>query len=141
STGFGVFVSGSHVVKWGDRKILAFPPLAPAVVGIPHTAVVAVEHGLWIHWIDPNVMHVAMRACETAHRCKTFAAVFTQNQRAVAFENAVRIFWINNEPREIERTPDHPVAFVALFPRRAAVIGNKQRARRRFDETINALGV
>src|SRR5206468_2681858 len=38
-------------------------------------------------------------------------------------------------------TPNHPLALVALVPCHATVIGNEQRAVRRFDETVNTLGI
>ena len=47
---------------------------------------------------------------------ETLAAVFAQDQRAVGLENAIRIFRIDDQVREIKRTPDHPVALVALVP-------------------------
>src|SRR5207302_7920813 len=89
----------------------------------------------------PNIVIVSMTSLKTADCGEAFAAVFTQNQRAVGFENTIGIFWIDNQPREIKRTPHHPIAFVALLPGRAAVIRNKQRARRRFDKTVNAFWI
>src|SRR5437879_13733591 len=48
---------------------------------------------------------------------------------------------IHNWMREVERAAYQPLALVALFPRRSAVVGNEKRALRRFDKGINALRV
>src|SRR5206468_4664664 len=84
---------------------------------------------------------VAVSALKTAYHRKTFASVLAHNQCSVGFEEAVRILWIHNEIREVERAPYHPLALVALVPGHSAVIGNEQRALWRFDKHINALRV
>ena len=131
----------AHMIELRDRKIVRFPPSVAAIVGVPNAAVVARNDRLRIARIDPDRVHIAVRAVEAADRGETFAAVFTQNERAVRFENAIRIFWIDGQVREIKRAPDHPVAFVALRPRLSAIIGNKERAVGRFDEGVNALRI
>ena len=133
-----IFVVNAHVIKLRHGKIFPFPPFASAVVGIPHPAVISGEHGLRIRRVDPNIVVVTVTSLETANHSETLSAIFTQNQRAVGLEKPVGIFWIDNQPREIKRTPHHPIAFVALLPGRAAIIGNEQRARRRLHKTINA---
>src|SRR5205807_3003477 len=102
---------------------------------------ITVAHDLRICRIDPNIVHVAMRALKSADYRETFASVFTQDQSAVRFENTIGIFWIDNQPREIEGPPNHPITFVALLPGYAAIIRNEERARGRFDQTVNPLRV
>ena len=79
-----------------------------------------------------------MRALETADDGEALAGVFAQDQRSVGLEDAIRILRINDQVREVERTPDHPIAFVALIPGRAAVVGDKERAVGGFDKSVNA---
>ena len=129
----------ADVIELRDRQVIALPPFAAAVVGIPHAAVVAGEDGLRIGRIDPDVVHVAMRALKSADHRETLARVFAHDERAVGFEDAIRILRIDNQVREIERPPDHPVALVALVPGRAAIIGNEERAVGGFDKSVNAL--
>ena len=97
-----------------DRKVFAFPPFAAAVVGVPHPAVVSPDQ----HHSRVGRLHIVERALKT--RLRPQAA---HNQRAVSLENAVRVFGINDQVREIERSPDHPLAFITFLPCRAAVIG------------------
>ena len=136
-----IFVVEANVIELRDRQILALPPFAPAVVGIPNAAVIPGHDRLRVGRIDPDIVHIAVAALETADDGKAFARVFAQNQWAVGLEDAVRIFRIDDQVREIERTPDHPVALVAFVPRRAGVIGNEERAVSGFDKTINALRI
>ena len=91
-----VFIIQTHMIKLRDRKVFAFPPFAPAVVGIPHAAIVSGEDGLRIYWIDPDIVVIAVAPLKAADDRETFAAVFTQNQRAIRLENAVGIFRIDN---------------------------------------------
>ncbi len=70
---------------------------------------------------------------------KLLPAVLAQDQLPVRLEDAVRIFRIDDQFGEVERTPDHPGALVALVPGRAAVIGNKERAIGGFDKSVNPL--
>ena len=134
-----IVIVHAYVVKLRDRQVFAFPPFAAAVVGVPHSAVVSHEHHLRVGRINPDIVAVAMRALKTAHDRKALAGVLAHNQRAVSLEQAVRIFGINDQVREIERSPDHPLAFITFLPCRAAVIGNEQRALRRLDKCVDAL--
>ena len=127
------------MVKLRYRQVFGLPPFAAPVVRVPHPAIVSGEYNLWVRRVDPNIVRVAVRALKTAHDRKALAGVLAHNQRAVGLEQAVRIIGINDEVREIERSPDHPLAFITFLPSRAAVIGNEQRALRRLDKRIDAL--
>ena len=129
------------MIKLGDGQVFAFPPFAAAVIRVPHSAVVSHKHHLRIGWVDPHVVRIAVSSLKTAYYRKTFACVLADNQCSVGLEEAVRILWIHNEIREVERAPYHPLALVALVPGHSAVIGNEQRALWRFDKHINALRV
>src|SRR5215469_18872786 len=104
-------------------QVFSFPPFRAAVVGIPHPAIVAGEDDLGIGWIDPDVMNVAMHPAKSADHRETFASVLTDNQRAISLKHAVRIFWIDYQVGEIERAPYHPLTFISLVPRHAAIVG------------------
>src|SRR5213078_2799925 len=97
--------------------------------------------GLRVGRVDPDRVEIAVRTGESAHDREALAGVFTHDERPVRLENAVRIFRIDDQLREIKRTPDHPAAFIALVPGRAAVIGNEERAVARFDDAIDSLRV
>ena len=84
------------MIELRDRQVLAFPPFAAAVVRIPHSAIVTDENGLRISWVDPNIVHVAVRTLKPSHRGKTPACILAQNQCAIGLEHAIRIFWIDN---------------------------------------------
>ena len=64
----------ADVIELRDGQVFAFPPFAAAVVGIPHPAVVAGEDGLRIGRVNPDIVHVAMRALETADGGEALAA-------------------------------------------------------------------
>ena len=116
------------MIELRHRQVLALPPFAAAVVGIPHPPVITNEHSLRIGRIDPDIMRVPVCPLKTTDDRKAPARVFAQNQSAVGFEYAIRIFWIDDKSCEVERTPHHPITFVALVPCHAAIVGNKQRA-------------
>src|SRR5205823_12360510 len=137
----GVLIIEAYVIELRHRQVFALPPFRAAVVGIPHPTIVAGEHDLRIGWVDPDAVHVAVHPAESAHHRETFSSVLADNQRAVGLEHAVWIFGIHDQIREVERTPYHPLALVTLFPCHPAIIGNEQRAIRRFDKSINALRV
>ena len=82
-----------------------------------------------------------MRALKSAHGREALARVLAHDERAVSLEKAVRILRIDDQVREVKRTPNHPVALVAFVPGRAAIIRNEERAVGRFDEAINALRI
>src|SRR5215211_3754826 len=134
-----IVIVDAYVVKLRYRQVFAFPPFAAAIVGVPHSAVVSHEHYLGIGWIDPHVVAVAVRALKTANDRKAFPSVFTHNECSIGLEQAVRIFRVNYQLREVERSPHHPLAFIALLPCRAAIIGNEQSALGRLDKRVNAL--
>src|SRR5205814_1791026 len=106
------------MVELRDGKVIAFPPFAPAVVGIPNPAVIAGKDSLRIGWIDPDAMDVPMHP--TANRGEAFPSILTNDHCAVGLKKAVGIFWINNQIGEVERTPYHPLTLVALVPGAAA---------------------
>ena len=133
----GIVVVDADVVELRDGEVFAFPPFAATVVRIPHAAIVPGGDRLRIGRIDPNIMEIAMRTLKTADDGETLARIFAQDQRTVGLEETVRIFRINDQVREVERTPDHPIALIALVPRRAAIIGDKERAVGGFDKGIN----
>src|SRR5437879_6278763 len=114
------------MVKLRDGEVVAFPPFAPAVVGIPHPAVITGKDSLRIGWIDPDTMNVPMHP--TANRGEAFPGILTDNHCAVGLKKAVGIFWINNQIGEVKRTPHHPPALIALIPGAAAIVGDKERA-------------
>ena len=121
----GVVIVHADVIKLRHRQVSRFPPFRAAVVGVPHPAIVAGEHDLCVGWIDPDVVDIAVHPAETAYYCETLAAILADDHRAVCLKHAVRIFWIDNQFREVERAPHHPLAFIALVPRGAAVVGNE----------------
>ena len=84
------------MVELRDGKVFAFPPFAPAVVGIPHPAVIPGKDRLRIGWIDPDAMDVAMHPAEAANRGEAFPRVLTNDHCTVGLENAVRIFRIDD---------------------------------------------
>src|SRR2546428_13333199 len=104
------------MVELRHRQAIGLPPFAAAVAGIPHASVIPRKDGLRISRIDPDVVHIAMRSNESPNRGETFARVLAHNKRAVRLKNAVRIFWIDNQVREIERAPEHPITFVPFLP-------------------------
>src|SRR5262249_38853927 len=55
-----IVVIDTDVIKLRDGQVIAFPPFASAVVGIPHSAVIAGKDRLRIGWINPEAMDVAM---------------------------------------------------------------------------------
>src|SRR5437879_10990600 len=81
-----VFIIQTHMIKLRDRKIFAFPPFAPAVVGIPHAAIVSGKDRLRIYWIDPDIVVIAVASLKHTDDRETFAAVFTHNQRAIRLD-------------------------------------------------------
>src|SRR5215471_19659628 len=80
-----------------------------------------------------------MGSLETAYYRKALSAVLADNQRPIRLKQPVWVFGINNQVGKVERTPDHPLTFIAFLPRRAAVVRNKQCALWRFDKRVNAL--
>src|SRR5439155_27090357 len=110
------------MVKLGHRQVFAFPPFAAAVVRVPHSAIVAYEHDLCVGWIDPHIVRVAVSSHKTANHRKTFPAVFADDQSSITLEDAVRIFWINNQLRKVQRAPYHPLALATPVPRHPAVL-------------------
>src|SRR3712207_9516927 len=50
----------AHVIELRDRKVVAFPPLRPAIVGIPDAAVIASDDGLGVRRIDPKRVLIAI---------------------------------------------------------------------------------
>src|SRR4029077_8893427 len=74
-----VFVD-ADVIKLRHRQVFAFPPFAPAVVGVPHSAVVSDEYDLGVGGIDPHVVRVSVSSLKTAYYRKTFSAVLADNQ-------------------------------------------------------------
>jgi len=123
-----IFVIHANVIKLGDWQVFSFPPFRTTVVGIPHPSIVAGEHDLGVGWIDPYVVHVAVHPPESADHRETFARILADNHRAIRFKYAVGILWIDNQIREIERAPYHPLTFVSFFPAHAAIVGDEQRA-------------
>ena len=82
-----------------------------------------------------------MRSNESPNRGETFARVLTHDERAISLKNAVRIFWIDNQVREIERAPYHPITSVPFVPGQSAIVGDEERALGRFDESVNPFRV
>ena len=60
----GIVIVHADVIKLRHRQVISFPPFAAAVVGVPHSAVVAHEYHLRVGRIDPDIMHVAVRTYE-----------------------------------------------------------------------------
>ena len=71
-----IFVVETHVIELRDRQVFAFPPLAPAVVGIPHPAVIAGKDGLRIDRIDPDIVVVAVTPLKSTDHRETLATIF-----------------------------------------------------------------
>ena len=134
-------VVDAHVIELRDRQVVALPPLVAAVVGQPEAAIVAGDHVLDIVRIDPDAVHVAMHAVEAADRREALAAVIAADQRAIGLVDELRVDRIDDQMREVERTPDHPLALVALLPGAAAVVGNVERAVDAFDDRIDGLRI
>src|SRR4029077_5643081 len=99
------------------------------------------EHDLRVGRVDPHVVRVAVSPLKTAHHREAFPAILADNECSVGLEQAVWIFWIDDQIREVERTPYHPLALVTLFPCHPAVVRNEKRAIRRFDKGVNALRI
>src|SRR5436190_13067799 len=74
-----ILVVDANMIELRDRKIIAFPPFAPAVVGIPHPAIIAGKNSLRIGWIDPDTMNVAVYSAKPANRGEAFPRVLTNN--------------------------------------------------------------
>jgi hypothetical protein len=127
------------MIKLRQRQVLALPPFAATVVGIPHATVVTGKYRLRIGRIDPDVVEIAVGALKAADHGKALAGVLTQNERAIGLEKAIRIFRIHNQVREVKRAPHHPIAFIALVPRHSAVVRNEERAVGGFYEGVDAL--
>src|SRR5438067_13672985 len=60
-----IFVVEADMIELRDWQILALPPFAPAVVGIPNAAVIASHDRLRVSRIDPDIVHVAVAALES----------------------------------------------------------------------------
>ena len=84
------------MIELRDRKVVAFPPFASAVVGIPHPAVVPGKDSLRIGWIDPDAMHVSMHAPEPTDRGEAFPGVLTYDHRPVGLKKTVGVLRIND---------------------------------------------
>ena len=69
-----------------------------------------------------------MHSPESTDHRETFACILAHNHRAISLKNAVWIFWIDNQVREVEGPPDHPLALISFVPGRAAIVGDKERA-------------
>src|SRR5207253_4077331 len=122
------------MIELRDWQVLALPPFAAAIVRIPHAAIVTAEDRLRIRRIDPNIVHVAVRSLKPPYHCKTPACILAQNQCAIGLEHAIRIFWIDYQVREVERSPHHPIALIPRSPGHAAIVGDEQCALTRSEE-------
>ena len=125
------------MVELRDRKRLRLPPLVAGVVRVPEAAVVADDEMIGVLRIDPHVVEIAVRAAgDVAERR---AAVGAHDERAVRLVDAVLVLRIDDEIREVERTPEHVLAAVAQLPRRAAVVGAIEAVQRRhrLDERVD----
>ena len=76
----GIVIVHADVIKLRHRQIISFPPFAAAVVGVPHSAVVAHEYHLRVGRIDPHVMRIAVRPLKTAHHREAFSSILADNQ-------------------------------------------------------------
>src|SRR5207253_11317501 len=74
-----ILVVHADMVELRDGKVVAFPPFAPAIVGIPHPAVIPGKDSLRIGWIDPDAMNVPVHPAKPANRGKAFPRVLTNN--------------------------------------------------------------
>src|SRR6478672_9982906 len=113
----GIGVIDANMVELGDGQVLAFPPFASAVVGIPHPTVIAGKDRLRIGWINPDAMDIAMHPAETPDRRKAFPCILANNHRTIGLEDAIRVLRVDDQIREIKWAPDHPLALVPLVPR------------------------
>src|SRR5947207_15637075 len=113
------------MVELRYRQVFCLPPFGAAVVRVPHSTVVSHEYYLRVRRIYPHVVRVSVCTLKTTDLGKAFSAVVAHNQCAVRLKQAVWIFGIDDEIREVERTPDHPRAFVAFLACPAAIVGNK----------------
>src|SRR4029453_16543094 len=82
-----------------------------------------------------------MHPAESADHRETFASVLTDNQRTIGLKDAIGILRIDNQVREVEWAPDHPLTLISLVPGRAAIVGDKERAFGGLDKRVNALGI
>src|SRR5262245_11443152 len=129
------------MIELRNWQVFSFPPLRAAVVGIPHSAVVAREYDLRICWINPDIVHITVHSTESANHSATLARVLAQNQRTISLEYTVRIFGIDNQVRKVKRAPHHPLTLISLLPGRAAVVRDKERAIGRFHKSVDPFGV
>ena len=137
----GIGLVEAHVVVLRDRQIVRLPPLVRSVEGNPQAAVIAGEDVLGVGGIDEHIVHIAVHADEAAHGGEALAAILAQDQRAVGLVDASGIARIDGQVREIERAPHHPLALVAGFPGRAAVVRNEKGRVGRLDEGVDRLGI
>src|SRR5437773_959419 len=75
-----IVIVHAYVIKLRHWQVISFPPFAAAVVGVPHSAVVAHEYGLRVGWIDPHIMRITVRALKTAHHRKALPSILADNQ-------------------------------------------------------------
>ena len=80
-----------------------------------------------------------MRAA--AHVAEALAPVLGRDEREVRLVDAVRVRRVDDEAREVERPPDHPLAVVLPGPRLSAVVGAEQRRLHALDDRVNAVGL
>src|SRR4051794_22734209 len=102
------------MVKLADRKVVSLPPAVGAVIAIPQPAVVSAHDVFGIRRVDPDVVPVAVRsACGVGEAAP---AILRNGDRIAHLEQAFGIFGIDLDPAEIEGSPDHALAAVALLP-------------------------
>src|SRR5713101_8818487 len=75
--------------------------------------------------IDPDVVEIAVRSAGDV--AEALAAVIAGDERSVGLVNLVFVFRIDDQVREVERTPDHGLAAIELLPGRAGIIGAIKR--------------
>ncbi len=116
-----VRVVRAHVIKLRNRQVELMLPAIAAVFAAPQAAIVAGNHGVWILWVDPHIVEVAVRRAR--NHVERLSSIVAQQQNEIGFENLVFIFWIDDEVTEIKRTPHHVIAGIQLGPRRSSVVG------------------
>ena len=72
---------------------------------------------------------------------EALAAVHRHDQVEIGLEQPVGVGRIDDQVGEVERSPDHVLAAVALGPGLAAVVGDVERAVGRLDERIDPIAV
>src|SRR5208282_3121862 len=116
----GIRIVSADMIELRNRQIELMLPAGSSVVAAPQAAIVAGNDNIRIVRIDPDVVKVAVGV---GYRAEALTSIHAEQQWGIGLENFVLIFRIDDQIREVERTPDHVLAGVQTIPVLAAIIG------------------